>query len=1031
MELNLTDKMIIERCGAVSYKRGKAFFSAGKVNFIIEEENKIYAVVKSGEHFNVEVERIDGEIQSKCSCPQLSSYRKECQHLAAVYIACQKKNRVRADSDANQLFSLFAKEIPEVNEQAHFEYRKKLDIHIQCCTVTWKNEARLAISFIYQGLPISSPLDWFRSFMEGRVYKESNGFLLDATKHYLAEPIVNIMQLLENAERKHEWLFIPSLTWEKVMENIIQLENSHFKEENKQLQTMRLTDQPLPIIFELSYNEEENMAILSYNHNDSFQLLPYYQAVYKEGCFYHWPKHDFRRLTELLKMMQEDKKLMIADEQISFFLNKVVPGLKRLATITIADTIKKQYMQAPLVAKLYLDRLNHKLLASLEFHYGKLSFNPLDDEKAKKVLFRNKEDEEQILSLMEQASFTKTDEGYYIQNEELEYHFLMHILPDLQEHVRIYTTTAIKMRIDKGKTRPVIRVKMKKDRMNWLQFKFDIEGIPEQEIKEILTAIEHKRKYYRLKNGALLSLETEDYQQIKAFLNEVPLQAENWSETTLVRGLQLIAKTKEETIAFEASIRNFLQDFKNLNEDDYPLPGNFSSILRPYQIEGYQWMRKLAENQFGGILADDMGLGKTVQAITFIYSYIDEIRHKQSPALIVCPSSVLYNWLQEWMKFVPDMKVVILDGKQSERQLIRKDIHVADVVITSYTLIRKDIHWLKNERFHTIIFDEAQSFKNPLTETHKSVKQLSSQYKFALTGTPIENAIEDLWSVFHIIFPDLFLGLQQFSELNNAAIARIIQPFVLRRMKTEVLEELPVKEEKIERIDLYKEQQKIYLAYLAKLKEDTLKHLDKRTLRKNRIRILAGLTRLRQLCCHPALFVEGYQGRSAKLDHLLTLLQEAKQANRRVLIFSQFTSMLEIISSELSFQGKEFFYLDGHTTAKERVEMCERFNSGEKNLFLLSLKAGGTGLNLTGADTVILYDTWWNPAVESQAADRAYRIGQKKDVVVVKLIAKGTIEERMEEMQYRKKDLIHTILDRETEDFLTEEDLLHLLDIRD
>lgn len=514
--------------------------------------------------------------------------------------------------------------------------------------------------------------------------------------------------------------------------------------------------------------------------------------------------------------------------------------------------------------------------------------------------------------------------------------------------------------------------------MNWLQFKFDIEGIPEQEIKEILSAIEDKRKYYRLKNGALLSLETEDYQQIKAFLNEVPLQAENWSETTLARGLQLIAKTKEDTIAFEASIRNFLQDFKNLNEEDYPLPGNFSSILRPYQMEGYQWMRKLAENQFGGILADDMGLGKTIQAITFIYSYIDEIRHKQSPALIVCPSAVLYNWLQEWMKFVPDMKVVILDGKQSERQLLRKDIHVADVVITSYTLIRKDIHWLRNERFHTIIFDEAQSFKNPLTETHKSVKQLSSQYKFALTGTPIENAIEDLWSVFHIIFPDLFLGLQQFSELNNAAIARIIQPFVLRRMKTEVLEELPVKEEKIERIDLYKEQQKIYLAYLAKLKEDTLKHLDKRTLRKNRIRILAGLTRLRQLCCHPALFVEDYQGRSAKLDQLLTLLQEAKQANRRVLIFSQFTSMLEIISSELSFQGKEFFYLDGHTTAKERVEMCERFNSGEKNLFLLSLKAGGTGLNLTGADTVILYDTWWNPAVESQAADRAYRIGQKK-----------------------------------------------------
>ena len=309
------------------------------------------------------------------------------------------------------------------------------------------------------------------------------------------------------------------------------------------------------------------------------------------------------------------------------------------------------------------------------------------------------------------------------------------------------------------------------------------------------------------------------------------------------------------------------------------------------------------------------------------------------------------------------------------------------------------------------------------------MKKIQAENRFALTGTPIENSLEELWSIFHVVFPELFQGLKEFSFLSRKTVARRIRPFLLRRLKEDVLSELPEKIESMESVELLPDQKKLYAAYLAKLRHDTLKHLDKDTLRKNRIKILAGLTRLRQICCHPALFVDGYKGSSAKFEQLMQIVEEAMLSGRRVLIFSQFTKMLEIIGRELALQGLTFFYLNGQTPSEERVEICDQFNAGERDLFLISLKAGGTGLNLTGADTVILYDIWWNPAVEQQAADRAHRIGQTNPVQVIKLVARGTIEEKMNELQEKKRHLIEEIIDSEekTSTALTEEDIREIL----
>ncbi|WP_331436819.1 DEAD/DEAH box helicase [Gordoniibacillus kamchatkensis] len=341
----------------------------------------------------------------------------------------------------------------------------------------------------------------------------------------------------------------------------------------------------------------------------------------------------------------------------------------------------------------------------------------------------------------------------------------------------------------------------------------------------------------------------------------------------------------------------------------------------------------------------------------------------------------------------------------------------------------RDADLYGQQSFHTLFLDEAQAFKNHATQTAKAVKSIRAPFRFALTGTPVENRLEELWSIFDAVFPSLFQNRKAFNNLTQSEVAKRSRPFMLRRSKRDVLQDLPDKMEWLKPSELHPDQKKLYAAYLAKLQQETLKHLSVDGYHKSRIKILAGLTRLRQICCHPALFVEGYKGSSAKLEQLLDIVEECRANGKRMLIFSQFTEMLGLIGKELRYLGIPYFYLDGSTPTRERVELCSRFNDGEMDVFLISLKAGGTGLNLTGADTVILYDLWWNPAVEQQAADRAHRIGQKNVVQVIRLVAKGTMEEKMYELQQTKKHLIEEVVGSDREDVasLTEQDIREIL----
>ncbi|HWI48246.1 MAG TPA: DEAD/DEAH box helicase, partial [Rummeliibacillus sp.] len=944
--------------------------------------------------------------------------------------------------------------IRKSGHQLHFEKREVLDVRFNCKPIlVGKDQYMIGMEIEIGNIKLQDIRGFLQDVKLGNPSILTSEFLYDPSLHcFVNESDRIIHQLIRVVQDEKAFiktlpnftditisnntLLIPPSTWVRLIPILTKTPSVTIEHDGHSFESLQILDGPLPILFTFEGTEDDDYR-LTIKGFERMVILESYSSVQYGGEFFLLEEQDCKRLSELKQMLTVpgSNHIPIPYDQIDYFLKKIVPGLKKIGDVKLSKELNREIMRTPLVAKLFLDRVNNRLLAGLEFQYENVVIQPLEnrDIPIGQMIIRDLEKEQQILQIMEESEFSKTEGGYYMQNEALEYEFLYHVVPKLQQLVQVYATTAIRNRIVTKNAYPKIKVKLKKDRMNWLDFKFEMNGIADNQIREILSALEEKRKYYRLRDGSLLSLETKEMEEIHRFLNEVPIQDDNFEaslEMPIIQGLKFIDFVDASQIfTIEESFRQFLDQLLNPSILDIEVPKSLNNLLRDYQKDGYKWMKTLANYGFGGILADDMGLGKTIQSITFIVSELPSIRDKKLPVLIVCPSSLTYNWLHEIMKFAPELQAIVIDGNKTDREELHKDIKDIDVIITSYPLLRRDIKWYENQTFHTVFFDEAQAFKNPVTQTARAVNRIRADHRFGLTGTPIENSIEELWSIYHIVFPQLFQGLREYSYLTRKAIAKRVRPFLLRRLKEDVLTELPQKMESLELTELLPEQKKLYAAYLAKLRHDTLKHLDKETMRKNRIKILAGLTRLRQICCHPALFVDDYKGSSAKFEQLLQIVEESRLSGRRVLIFSQFTKMLQLIGKELTMQGQTYFYLDGQTPSEERVEICNRFNEGERDLFLISLKAGSTGLNLTGADTVILYDLWWNPAVEEQAEDRAHRIGQKNVVQVIKLVALGTIEEKMNDLQEKKRDLIADIIDsaEKASTTLTEDDIREIL----
>lgn len=1064
MDIKLTQKQIQNLCGTVSFKKGQTFFNTGKVVFENVTDDFCEATVKSTEDFTVRVKKDEFQgFDASCSCPKLGNFNKSCQHIAAVLIAIyeQKKQaptsnttesfQVNDSQPINRFFTIFNDKTGRTSgHQRHFENRLVMDVHVTLMPVrVQQNEHLFGIALEINETQVTNIREFLDSVKLGQPYALTPTFHYNQQDHCFApENDAMLHQLVkvardeafyvealgeESLHMQQEVLIIPPTAWSGLAALLEKIEQCTLLQNSRRFSSLQLIEGPLPLTFDVDELNDDYKI-----HAQGFEqvvLFPSYLAALMDGKLYLLRSESSAQLVELKQMVQSNQDaFIIPNAQLDYFLNQVVPKLKKIGHVKLSKSLMQQKMKTPLVAKLYLDRLRNRLLAGVEFHYEQFVIQPLEEQDISRevLIIRDIEKEAEILSIMEHCGFTKTDGGYYMQNEELEYNFLYHALPKIKKLMQIYATSSVRLRIAKENHFPKIRVKVQKERTNWLEFKFEMDGISDKQIKEILAGLEVKQKYYRLPDGALMSLETREMEKIHAFLKAIPKQDEGYETTfnlPVVESMKFLEQFDSDVFTPEESFKQLTKQLLEPQNLQFDVPESLQDVLRDYQKHGYYWFKQLASYGFGGVLADDMGLGKTIQSIAFIVSELEVIRAQKQPVLIVCPSSLAYNWLYEMIRFAPEIEALVIDGEAAQRRKLLRELNDIDVIITTYPLLRRDLGYYETRLFHTVFFDEAQAFKNPVTQTARAVKKIQANYRFALTGTPIENSLSELWSIYRVIFPQLFRELEEFSHLQRKDIARRVRPFLLRRMKEDVLMELPGKEEFLQSSELLPEQKTLYAAYLAKLRFDALKHLDKETFQKNRIRILAGITRLRQICCHPALFVEGYNGSSAKFEQLLEILEESKASGRRVLIFSQFTQMLKLIATELSKRGDSYFYLDGQTPSEERVTLCNQFNDGARDLFLISLKAGGTGLNLTGADTVILYDLWWNPAVEEQAADRAHRMGQKNVVHVIKLIAKGTIEEKMNVLQEKKRGLIADILqaDGQEASTLTEADIREIL----
>ena len=538
-----------------------------------------------------------------------------------------------------------------------------------------------------------------------------------------------------------------------------------------------------------------------------------------------------------------------------------------------------------------------------------------------------------------------------------------------------------------------------------LEIQFDFQNIDQEEIERAMKALVEKQDYYISSSNQVYYFDDQT-KRIRQDLEELGIED---LQDGAFRTRKSLAYTLSQLFKDQDQI-SFTEEFRNLAHDlthpeDFPMKElNIQAELRDYQKKGIQWLQMLHHYGLGGILADDMGLGKTLQTIAFLSSRVQA----DTSVLILAPSGLIYNWADEFQKFAPDLDVAVVHGLKSHRESILAENH--QIYVTSYATFRQDSEIYRDLSFDFLFLDEAQVMKNAQTKIAQSLRRFVVPSVFALSGTPIENHLGELWSIFQIVLPGLLPAKKEFMKLSTERVAQFIKPFVMRRKKEEVLTELPDLIEVVYKNELEDQQKAIYLAQLQQMQE-RLGQVSDSEFQRNRVEILTGLMRLRQICDTPALFMEDYQGESGKLDSLRDLLVQIAEGGHRVLIFSQFRGMLDRIEQELPDLGLTSFKITGSTPSQERQEMTKAFNQGERDVFLISLKAGGVGLNLTGADTVILVDLWWNPAVESQAIGRAHRMGQEQAVEVYRLVTRGTIEEKIQELQEKKKNLVSEILD--------------------
>lgn len=818
---------------------------------------------------------------------------------------------------------------------------------------------------------------------------------------------------------------------------------------------IQLIDEPIDIKFILEKSDENTYCLtpnidvygydIFYGKNYSYFLID--NKMHK--CL---PKVENRNL-ELLEVYKKNytQSIIFNENNLRNFFAIVVPKIKDNFKIKNIDKEQiEKYMPKDLYVKIYLD-YNEKgyIIADVKFCYGNVEFNPIKNVNLE--ITRNAIQENEVLDTFVQTGFMldSANARLVLANDEKIYNFLSKEIEDYMKKFEVLVAENFKKKdIKKIKIKPIgVKIENNLLDINLEDFKFNI-----YEIKDIINKYKLRKKFYRLKDGTYISLEkNSSLDFLENLTDNIEIEDENVEENSIklpiYRALYLekIFKNMPNTnIQKNEYYKNMISQIEDRQIDlSTKIPPKLNAELRTYQKIGYKWLRTLEQYKMGGILADDMGLGKTIQLLAVILSYVQKNKGNVKPSIIICPSSLALNWYNEIQKFTPTLKALVISDDYLERKRKIEEICKYQVIITSYDSLKRDIDLYENYCFKYVVADEAQYIKNNNTKNSKAIKTINAETKFALTGTPIENSLSELWSIFDFIMPGYLYKYKKFKELYETPIIKEqnedvmnklkkqIEPFVLRRTKGEVLTELPDKTVTILNNEMSEEQYNIYMSYMAQARKEIMSQIDINGFEKSQIKILSLLMRLRQICCHPKLFLREYEGESSKLNQCIEIIQDAVLGGHKILLFSSYTSMFEIIEEKLKNIGVKYLKLTGQTKVGERIELVDKFNTDENiKVFLISLKAGGTGLNLTGADMVIHYDPWWNLSAENQATDRTYRIGQKRNVQVYKLITKNSIEEKIYELQQKKAKLIDNMLSTDATfiNKLSKDDILALFE---
>lgn len=790
-------------------------------------------------------------------------------------------------------------------------------------------------------------------------------------------------------------------------DKIINMEASYFKGKTNII----MDNVPLS----LSLKEENDDIILEKNGEFPRELIRNSGVFLYEEKLYIPTNDQKEQLLPFVNIFSRDDSAVFKKDQAEKVFTTLVPAIKAIADELVVDeAIEEKVSSEELELEFYFDRDRTASWCKVKCKYGNEVFDMIQGYKGEKYLIRDLKKENAVINNLSNFKFyIDKDKFTFTGDDEELYNFLFKGIESFSSIGEVYYS-------DRFKEQKVYKSESISatvgEKGGFLEFSFDIDQVDPKEFNNILKAFRSNRKFYKLKNNSFISLEEKKTQGflelVDNILGDKKLKG-NKFEISKNKSIYLSDTIKDKNLSFikgNEAIDSIKESFATLDKVDYKIPEELKANLREYQITGFNWFKTVSHYGFGGILADEMGLGKTVQIIAFLLS------EKGKKSLIVTPTSLIYNWKNEFDKFAPTMKVCVLHGSKEERADLFKKVEDYDVILTTYGTLRNDFDRYEALTFDYCIIDEGQNIKNPLAQSSEAVKEVKAKIKFALTGTPIENNLMELWSIFDFVMPGYLYNKSRFQEKfigakDESVIAelkKLIRPFVLRRLKINVMKELPDKIEKKFFVEMTEEQKKVYSIFVKDIQEK----MENQDFSKDKITVFSYLTKLRQLCLDPSIIVDGYIGGSAKIDVALDIIKENIESNNKILLFSQFTSVLASIKEVLNHNNIGYYYLDGKTKASSRVNMVNSFNEDkEKKVFLISLKAGGTGLNLTSANVVLHFDPWWNPAIEDQATDRAHRIGQKNIVEVIKLISQGTVEEKIINMQDSKKELINQVME--------------------